>query len=314
MPIKFDPLSNLHGAASGLFDDLTSIRAFVRVVEVGSYSEVARRVGVTPATISKHIAALEGCLGQRLINRTTRKLFATEAGQLLYEHCTRALLELEQAANGLLDLQDRPTGHLRVTVPLLLGMRLIAPRLPDFLKLYPALSLDVNFSVDKIDLFDERIDVAVRISDAIDPGLVAIKVAPYRRVFCAAPKYLEQHGIPRTPDDLLHHNCLLSRSLTGKGDWPIRRDGLITPLRVRGTFASDNGEAIFLAAVAGIGVSMTARWLVQKYLRSGELVELLPEYTPDNRAVYAVLLQRSASSRKLTSFIDFLKESLADLA
>ena len=314
MPVKFDPLSDLHGGASGLFDDLTSIRAFVRVVEVGSYSDVARRVGVTPATISKHIAALEARLGQRLINRTTRKLVATEAGQLLYEHCTRALHELEQGANALMDLQDQPTGRLRVTAPLLLGTRLIAPRLPAFLKSYPSLSLDINFSVDKVDLFQERIDVAVRISDAIDPGMVAIKIAPYRRVFCASPKYLQIHGTPKTPEDLLQHNCLVSRTFASKGDWPIQRNGEVAPLRVHGNFSTDNGEAICLANVAGAGIAMTARWLADPYLRSGQLVELLPEFMPDNRAVYAVLLQRSASSRKLTSFIEFLKESLAHLA
>jgi DNA-binding transcriptional LysR family regulator len=305
--------SDIRTGADAVFEDLTSLRIFVQTVELGSFSEVARRLDVTPAMVSKRIAALEGRLQQRLLNRNTRGLFVTEAGQRLYEHCVRALRELDQAAAEISDLQDQPTGHLRITAPSVLGSVRIAPRLPIFMKQYPGLTLDVNFSLDKLDLFQQRIDVAVRIADVIDPGLVAIKLAPYRRVFCASPEYLAAHGVPKTPEDLIHHNCLISRGSTPNKQWPIKRGNDISHVQVSGTLTTDSAELTRASTRAGLGISMTARWLVESELNDGALVELLPEFTPHNRAIYAVLIQRTDSSRKLSSMVEFLKECFADL-
>ena len=203
--------TSIVGSAGTGLKDLTSLRVFARVVELQSFSEVARRSGVTPATISKHVSSLEGQLGARLVNRTTRRLFITEAGQRLYEHCVRIMQELDQAEAEVAEVRGEPAGPLRVTAPMLFGLLRIAPRLPEFARQYPKVSIDLDLSVEKIDLFQERIDVAVRIAEAIDPGLVAFRLAPYRRVFCASPAYLAAHGTPRTPEDLAHHNCLVSR-------------------------------------------------------------------------------------------------------
>ena len=144
------PVSQLNG---GALKDLVSLRIFTRVVELQSFSEVARRAGVTPATVSKHIASLEAQLRTRLLNRTTRRLFITEAGQRLYEHCIRVFEELEQAEADVAGLLGEPSGGLRVTAPLILGVRRISPRLPEFLRLYPKVTIDLDFSVEKIDLF-----------------------------------------------------------------------------------------------------------------------------------------------------------------
>jgi DNA-binding transcriptional LysR family regulator len=269
---------------------------------------------VTPAMVSKRIASLETQVGQRLLNRNTRGLFATEAGQRLYEHCVRALNELDQAAAEMSDLHDTPTGHLRVTAPLHLGANRIAPRLPGFLKRFPSLTIDLNLSIEKVDLFQNRIDVAVRIAESIDPGMVAIRLAPYRRVFCASPLYLAERGTPTVPEELVHHNCLISRGATPNSQWPITRDGELTHVSVRGTLASDSAEVTRQAALAGLGITMASRLFVKDHLRSGELVELLPDYTPCNRAVYAVLIQRTDSSRKLSAMVDFLKDCFSDIA
>lgn len=305
--------TDLNAAAESAFEDITSLRIFSRTVELGSFSEVARNMDVTPAMVSKRVATLESRLGQRLLNRNTRHLFATEAGQRLYEHCVRALLELDQAAAEMSDLRDTPTGHLRVTAPLLLGSLRIAPRLPDFLKQYPVLSLDLNLSIEKIDLFQQRIDIAVRIADVLDPGTVAIKLAPYRRVFCAAPEYLATHGTPTAPKDLVHHNCLISRGAAPNNQWPIKRGDDISYVAVHGTLASDSGEVVRSAAIAGMGIIMSSRLFVEEQLRTGTLVELLPDFTPHNRGIYAVLLQRTDSSRKLAVMVDFLKACFADI-
>lgn len=301
------------GDQQGIFEDLTTLRIFVRTVEIGNFSEVARRMDATPAMVSKRMAALENKARQKLFNRNTRRLMVTDAGQMLYDHAMRALIELDQAAEEMSSIQDKASGHLRLTAPAMLGQAMIAPQLPDFLRQNPLLSIDFNFCMEKVDLYKARIDVAVRIADSIDPGLVAIKLAPYRRVFCASPQYLQAHGTPLLPEDLMDHNCLITRGSTLNTRWPVRRDGEMRHVHVKGNLATDSGQAVRTVCLAGMGVMMAPGWLVEKDLASGTLVEVLADYVPDNRAVYAVLLQRSGSSAKLQSALEFLKRCFAGL-
>ena len=305
-------ISTGHESLAGL-KDLTALRVFARVVELQSFSEVARRVGVTPATISKHVAALESQFRARLVHRTTRRLFITEAGQRLYEHCLRILQELDDAESQVADVLGEPAGPLRVTAPLLFGQRRIAPRLAEFSARYPRVVLDLDLSVEKIDLFQERIDIAVRIAESIDPGLVAVKLAPYHRVFCASPGYLAAHGTPQTPEELSQHNCLISRGATLNATWPVQRGSEITAIRVNGNLISNNGEVVRSAALAGVGVMMTARLLVEDDFRNRQLVEVLPGHAPENRAIYAVLPRQGGLSPKVRAFIDFLKACCEDI-
>ncbi len=298
---------------TSVFEDLTTVRIFVRTVEIGNFSEVARRIGATPAMVSKRMAALEAKAGQRLFNRNTRRLVVTDAGQLLYDHAMRALRELDQAAEEMSSIQDTAAGHLRLTAPTMLGEAVIAPRLPEFMRDNPLLSLDLNFSMEKLDLYKTRIDVAIRIADAIDPGLVAIKLAPYRRAFFAAPEYLRQHGTPQVPEDLMDHNCLFTRGSTLNTRWPVKRDDDISPVHVKGNLATDSGQSALIVCRAGLGVMMGPRWMVEDDLAKGTLVEILADFVPDNRAVYAVLLQRSSSSAKLQRAIEFLKDCFAHM-
>ena len=293
--------------------DLTSVRIFVRVVELQSFSEVARRGGITPATVSKHVSSLEAAVKARLINRTTRRLFITEAGQRLYEHCVKVLQELDDAESELAEIKGEPAGSLHVTAPLMFALRRLSPRLPEFLERYPKVSLDLDLSIEKVDLFQQRIDVAVRIADAIEPGLVAFRLAPYRRAFCASPAYLERRGTPRTPEDLGAHNCLVGRGATLNATWPVERNGERSSVRVSGNYLANNGEVLRDAALAGLGIIMTARWVVADDFRAGTLVELLPEFVPTNRAIYAVLPRQGTLSPKVRAFVDFLKTCCVDL-
>lgn len=298
---------------SAIFKDLTTLRIFVRTVEIGSFSEVARRIDVTPAMVSKRIAALEQDVGQRLFNRDTRRLMVTDAGERLYDHCMRALVELDQAAEELSSLQDQPSGCLRMTVPSMLGLEFIAPRLPLLLQQNPLLTLDVNFSMAKVNLYDARVDLAVRIADTLDPGLIAVKLAPYHRVFCATPEYLREHGTPLEPSDLMAHNCIVTSGSTMDTRWPVLINEQISHIRVKGNYTADNGRAVRFACLAGIGVMMGPRWTVEQDLREGKLQEILTEFVPGNHAVYAVLLSRSCRSAKLKAAIAFLKDCFKEM-
>lgn len=301
------------GQGVGGLKDLTALRVFARVVELQSFSEVARRSGVTPATISKHVSSLETQLKARLVNRTTRRLFITEAGQRLYEHCLRIMRELDEAESEVADLRGEPAGPLRITAPLAFGERRIAPRLPEFALRYPKVTLDIDFSVEKLDLFQERIDIAIRIAETVDPGLVAFKLAPYRRVFCGSPAYLAQHGTPVTPEDLARHNCLVSRGAILNSTWPIERGNGVESIRVSGNLVSNNGEVVRAAALAGQGLMMTARLIVEDDFRAGRLVEVLPGFAPENRAIYAVLPRQGSLSPKVRALVDFLKDCCSDI-
>nr|WP_218953450.1 LysR family transcriptional regulator [Parapusillimonas granuli] len=298
---------------SAIFKDFTSLRIFVRSVETGSFSEVARRIGVTPAMVSKRIAFVEKSIGQRLFNRDTRRLMVTEAGERLYDHCMRALKELDEAAEELSALKDEPSGCLRMTVPAMLGREFIAPKLPRLLVENPKLTLDVNFSMATIDLYAARVDLAVRIADSIDPGLIAVRLAPYRRVFCATPAYLEKRGVPNEPADLRAHNCLVTSGSTVNTRWPVLVDGQVTQVHIQGNFVADHGLAVRYACLEGLGIMMGARWMVEKDLQEGRLTEVLSDYLPHNRAVYAVLLNRSDESAKLKVGVDFLKRCFAEM-
>lgn len=298
---------------AAVFKDLTSLRIFVRTVETGNFSEVARRIGVTPAMVSRRIAAVEQDIGQRLFNRDTRRLVVTEAGERLYEYCVRALMELDQAAEELSSLRDEASGCLRMTVPAMLGREFIAPKLPQLLKEHPKLSLDVNFSMARLDLYAARVDLAVRIAGSVDPGLIAVKLAPYRRVFCATPEYLHVNGMPREPSDLRDHNCLVTSGSTASTRWPVSINGQISNVHIKGNFVADHGQAVRYACLADLGIMMGPRWIVEQELQDGTLVEVLSDYVPRNRAVYALLLNRSNESVKLKVGIDFLKRCFADM-
>ena len=299
--------------SSGGLKDFTALRVFARVVELQSFSEVARRFGVTPATVSKHIASLEGQMRTRLVNRTTRRLFITESGERLYQHCLRIIEELDQAESEVSESKGEATGLLRVSAPLMFGLRRLSPRLAEFQRAHPKVSLELELAVQKVDLFQERIDVAVRIAEEIDLGLVAFRLAPYRRVFCASPAYLAQYGTPEVPEDLTKHNCLIGRGAILNSSWPVLRGEVVEQVRVRGNFTANNGEVLRDAALADLGIMMTARWQVEEDLRDKRLVEVLQDYAPRNRAIYAVLPRQGSLAPKVRAFVDFLKVCCGDL-
>lgn len=294
----------------GAIRDLGSLRIFSLVVEMGSFSEVARRVGCTPATISKTVGGLEDRLRTQLVSRTTRRLFITEAGQRLYEHASRIIQELEQAEGELSDMQSEPSGHLRVSAPGVFASRLLSSHFPEFMKKYPKISLDVMLNSHIVDLYAERIDVAIRVAEQIDPGLIGIKLAANRRVICAAPDYLRVHGTPRSPEALEQHNCLVMRGAAIVDHWPMQDGPRVVNTRVAGNFIADNGEILRDAVLGGLGIAMLPDWLVGADVRLGTLKEILATHVAQTTSIYAVLPQRSYVAPKVRCFVDFLKAKL----
>jgi DNA-binding transcriptional LysR family regulator len=193
------------------------------------------------------------------------------------------------------------------------GLRRLSPRLPEFIQRYPKVALELDLSIEKVDIFAERLDVAVRIAESVEPGLVAFRLAPYRRAFCASPAYLHEHGAPRTPEDLASHNCLIGRGARLNASWPVQRNGETHSIPVSGNFLVNNGEVLRDAAIAGLGIMMGPRWQVEDDLAAGRLVELLPEFASTNRAIYAVLPRQGTLTPKVRAFVDFLKACCAEI-
>lgn len=295
-----------------MLDRITSMQVFVRVAALGSFSAAARALHLSQTMVTKHVAALEDRLGIKLLHRSTRRLVLTEGGRNYLSACERILAEIEEAeASASLD-RIEPRGTLRLNVPLTFGFRHVVPALSEFSRLYPAVSVDLGLADRFVDLVEEGWDLAIRIGRLKDSSLVARKIAPCRTAVCAAPAYLEEHGTPRSLDDLSRHNCLgyTLPSAVGANRWVFGPDGdIVVP--VQGNLRANNGDALLAAALAGQGVIYQPTFLVGDSLRSGDLVRILDEYPTYDLAVHAVLPSGRQAPAKVRVFVEFLAERFA---
>jgi len=290
-------------------DGLQEITVFARIVGNASLSAAARDLGMSPALVSRRLAALEARLGVRLINRTTRSLHLTDEGAAYYETCTRLLAEIEEADAAVSAGRADPRGILRVALPASFGNQHVAPLMPRFVARYPDVQLSLSLSDRNVNVVEEGFDLAIRIADLADSSLAARKLAPNRRVVCASPAYLQRKGTPRTPEDLAQHNCLTTTDFSM--NWDYRDpDGKAGSVRVTGRYACDNWEVLRDWAVAGLGIALKSTWDVRRHLEDGSLVSLLPGYTfATDVAIYAVYPHRRHLPAKTRAFIEFLAES-----
>ena len=285
---------------------------FSKVVQGGSLSAAARELGISPAVVSRTLAAMEARLGVRLINRTTRSLHLTDEGASYYETCSRILAEIEEADAAAAARRVEPQGMLRVALPASFGLNHIAPLIPRFAERYPKVALALSLSDRSVNLVEEGFDLAIRIAELKDSALAARKLAPNRRVVCASPAYLSRHDEPKTPQDLAKHNCLIATweqgmAMTWEYKSPVGKRGSV---RVTGRYACDNWEVLREWAVAGLGVALKSTWDVRRQLGEGLLVPLLPEYDfGTDVAIYAVYPHRRYLPAKTRVFIDYLAES-----
>ena len=290
-------------------DRLAAIEAFVRVAETHSFSEAARRLHASQSAVSRAVSGLEAELGARLLHRTTRSLTLTEAGRGYFERAARILADLGEANLAVTQLQAAPRGRLRVNAPMSFGFLHLAPALPDFLALYPELAVDLSMSDRFVDLIEEGVDVAVRIGALEDSSLIARKLAPIRRVVCASPAYLKARGTPLEPDDLKQHDCLCNSNIAVQHEWRFAAaDGKIWPVDVHGRLSANNGDALRIAALKGLGRANLPTFIVGADLQAGTLVTVLDEFGVQDLAMSAVYPPGRHLSPKVRAFVDFLAD------
>ncbi|SDK54264.1 transcriptional regulator, LysR family [Methylophilus rhizosphaerae] len=292
-------------------DRLRSLEVFVSVVELGSFSSAANGFGITPAMVSRHITGLEKQLGGTLLARTTRSMKLTELGENYYKNCKHILGLLSAANLGAEALTRRPQGNLKVSASLGFGALELSPKISQYLTGYPEVNIELSLTDRYVDIIEEGFDVAIRIGELKDSSLKARRIADFELAICAAPTYLAKAGYPRTPDDLPHHECLEFASWGNKAGWQsLTKTSRQTPARAP-RYTANNGHALRDAALAGIGLIMMPRALLQQDIESGALIEVMADYLPRPRPVYAVFPGEKQLAPKLSSFIDFLADSFS---
>ena len=286
------------------------MEVFVRVVEAGGFTAAARALGMTPSAVSKLVARLEDRLKARLFRRTTRQLSLTEAGEAFHRHASRIVADIADAERAVTRLSDAPRGLLRVTAAVTFGLHQVQPLVPEFLKLYPEIRLELSLSDVFADLVQEGYDMAIRGGPLSDTTLIARKLGDFGRDVVAAPGYLERHGRPATPGDLARHNCLMFGPQAHLNQWPFRdRDGALKQVQIAGNFAANNGETITQMALQGLGIARLGEFVTRPAIKAGLLVPLLEDCNSRDRlAMSAVYPSRRHLPPKVTALVDFLAE------
>ncbi|MPT26764.1 MAG: LysR family transcriptional regulator [Achromobacter sp.] len=290
-------------------DRLLSMEVFVAVVELGSLTAAAARHEMSAAMAAKHIKGLEARLGLRLMNRTTRRQSLTEAGQAYYARCKTILADIREAEQGAEALRVAPRGTLRITSTVSFGSFALAPAIAEYLDRYPDVSVELALSDVVEDLVASRYDLAVRIGEPRDSGLVARRIGSYQMIICASPTYLARHGTPATPADLAGHQCLDFSHWSRRTGWRLgdgEDEGGQAGYPPTSRFLANNGQALRQAALAGFGIVLQPELLLAEDVRAGRLTPILQSYWPAARPVTLLYPKDRQALPKLTTFVEFV--------
>ncbi|MGZ0714784.1 LysR family transcriptional regulator [Pseudomonas palleroniana] len=296
-------------------DKLLALKMFVETVRCGGYSSAARKLGLSTSSVTRQVAGLESELGASLLNRTTRNTSVTASGQAYFEKAVVILDAVDEADATVADRGTEIQGHLRASVPVEFGRRIIAPHLGRLLERHPGLEISLSLSDRVSDLISERIDVSVRLgSSMVNEDVVSKKVGNFQRWVVASPEYLAQTGLPRHPSDLLNHQCLRFDYGAAHHDWTFQGDEDTLRLSVQGRLQSNNADILREAALAGGGVALLADWLVRDDVGRGHLTRVLEQYEVNpgtaSTGINALYLPNHRGSRRINVFIAFLEEIL----
>lgn len=289
-------------------DIVTGMRVFSAVVESGSFAAAADKLDLSRGMATRYVAQIEAHLGVRLLNRTTRRLSLTEAGSDYYQRATQVLALIDEAESFAAQKASMPRGTLRVNAPVIFGVRHLACAIGAYLQRFPEVKVDLSLNDREVDLVSEGTDLAVRIASKIDAGLVARPLTRTRIVACAAPSYLKAHGVPKSPSDLVRHNCLTYSYDAFQFDWRFKRRGRDVTVKVSGNLHGNHGEILCNAAIDGLGIILQPTFLVHDAIRAKKLVRILPGWETDELKIYAVYPHRKFLPPKVRSFVDFLVE------
>ena len=280
---------------------------FSLLARCGSFSVAARDLDVSTPAVSKRLAQMEGRLGVQLLNRTTRRVGLTPEGETYLAHARRILADIDDMEQLVSSAAAEPRGLLRVNATLGFGRSHIAPLISGFAKLHPQVEVRLQLSVDPPPLTEDAFDVCVRFGEPPDARVLARKLAPNRRLLCAAPSYLARQGTPRVPNDLGRHDCIgIRQGDEAYGIWRLSLGKRVESVKVRGKLSTNDGEIAVNWALAGHGIVMRAEWDIARYLRSGRLKQVLENYRTPSADIHAVYPQRHQVSARVRAFVDYL--------
>jgi DNA-binding transcriptional LysR family regulator len=293
-------------------DRLSAMRTFRTVVESGGFSAAARRLGLSKAAVSKQVAELEGHFGTALLHRTTRRVNATDAGRRYFENCVRLLDELSAVEAEVRNAQAEPSGRLRVSAPINFGNAVLGPVICAIAQRYPKLEIQVELNDRFVDLIEEGFDVALRIRTNLpDSSLIARRIDSITRSVCAAPSYLKRMGMPKTPEELKNHTCLIYTLSTSPYDWKFSSGSKSVSVRVNGGIQSNNGQFLTSFLNAGMGIALLPDFVVGEDIRAGRLKRILENYQTEPHDLYLVYPANRHQSPKLRAFMDMAAQHLA---
>jgi DNA-binding transcriptional LysR family regulator len=290
-------------------DQLENMRLFVRVAEQGSFAAVAQQLGVARSVVTRKVAGLEAQLGVKLIARSTRRLSLTSAGAGYLEKCREILNLVEVAATEMAEDRQVPRGSIRISLPLIFGVRYLAPLLLEFGSRYPELDLDLDFSDRRVNLIEEGVDLSIRITDYLGPREVTRRLGSSRMAVVAAPSYLERHGEPVHPADLAAHQCL-SYTFADDSAWQFVIDGQLRGFPVHGRLQANNGDVLLDAAVRGLGIAREPIFIAGPALAAGSVREILVDFPVPELGIHAILPGSRHVPHRIRMLVEFLATRL----
>lgn len=292
-------------------DLLDGVSIFVGVINAGSFTAAAQALGHSTSYVSKAIARLEKRLGSRLLNRTTRTLSLTDAGRAYFERCNQIVIDAQNAERSINQLQERPSGLLRINAPASFGSQYLLDVLPQFMHRYPEIKLEVEFNDRLIDVVAEGYDLVIRISKIKDSNLVARKFTSSKAVVVASPDYLKRRGCPKQAEDLVQHDCVAYSLVPTPTQWVFHQAGKRTSITVDPRAMCNSAEIEVAMVVQGIGITRIPLFTCEQEVASGQLKIILEQYDQIDLEVYAVYPHRQYLTAKVRAFVDFLVESFA---
>jgi DNA-binding transcriptional LysR family regulator len=295
-------------------DISSQMLVFVKVVELGSISAASRASGQTPSAVSKQIGHLEDHVGHRLLHRTKSGVSVTEEGREYYEKCRAVADKFYEAEALISNFNGPPKGVLRVAASVAFGKYQLINALPEFLERYPSITVTLELTDREVDLEEESFDVAINFAEQLtNPNAIARKIMENERVLCASPAFLEQHGTPQTFSDLANFNCLRTSNIVGRNAWEAELNGVHYKVDATGNFAGNSADAVYKAALVGLGIARLSTYIVADQIASGALIRLFPEYSQKHADIAVIFANKRNLSPKIRVFVEFLAERFKHL-